>query len=188
MHDVAGIDEADAGDAGRGGLDRGVVELELRLVDRGLVDLDGAGELADLRLVLLDLLRGHQLLRLEALVALEVQLVRLELGLVAREGALGGEELHAKRARIDLRDDVTLLDELALGEEDGVEAAVDLGVHGDLLDGGDGAEPLEPDRDVALLGHDGLHRHDPLARPAARAAAPRALPVAPVCAGSGGDA
>ncbi len=160
VYEVAGVDLTNAGDPVEWRFDLRVVELELRILDLRFVDRDRAGVLADLAFVLLDLLRGDELLLLERLVALVRLLRREELRLVARERALRLMELDLERPRIDLGDHVALLDRLAFGEQHLVEPAVDLRTNRDLLERRDGAQAVEPDRQIALGNSRDLHGHD----------------------------
>ena len=57
------------------------------------------------------------------------------------------------------------------GEEHLVEPAVDLRAHRDLLERGDRAEALEPDRDVLLLDRRDVYRNHAIAGAALRGAA-----------------
>ena len=88
MHDVAGIDLAEAGTAVDRRGDGGVAELRLGALDRGLVGLDGRLEVVDLGLLLVDgLLRASALVH-QVLKAGEVLLVGDELRLVSARLAL----------------------------------------------------------------------------------------------------
>src|SRR5262249_14245935 len=134
------------------------------------VDLDGADELADLRLVVVDLLLGDEVLLAQTLVAIVVAARGVELRLIARERTLRLVELDLPRPRIDLGEWVALVDLLALGEQHLVEPPVDLRLHGDLLERGDRAEALEPDRKILHLGRGDLDRDHAIARAGGRGA------------------
>ncbi len=128
------------------------------------------------RRLIVDLLLRDELARAQIAIALEVDLRVVELRAIARQRALGLMELRGERPRIDLRQQIALVNELALGEVDLVEPAVDLRAHRHLLPGGDGAEPFEPDRHVSLvdLGERDRHRARGLVgRPGGLAAAAR---------------
>ena len=132
MHDVAGVDlaEADAPVDRRG--DGGIAELRLGALDAGLVGLDGRLQIVDLGLLLIDrLLRAGALVH-QVLEAGEVLLVGDELRLV-----LGASWLWPDRARpgrgVDRRSPSVspLLDVLAFDEIHALQLAVDLAVDGD---------------------------------------------------------
>jgi len=69
---------------------------------------------------------------------------------------LGLQELVG--ARIDLCQEVALLDQLAFGESDLEQLAVDLGLHGDGGDRRDRAERVDDDANIALADRGGAHR------------------------------
>ena len=56
MNNVAGIDSAEPGSSSQGGLDGGVAELRLRILDRCLIAGNLRGQLIDRCLLRLDLL------------------------------------------------------------------------------------------------------------------------------------
>src|SRR6185503_12873219 len=65
-----------------------------------------------------DLLLGNRIMLEQRPVAPDVDARVFEQCLVAGELALGLLQLHLERARVDLREQVALLDELPLGERD----------------------------------------------------------------------
>ena len=81
---IALVDQADAGAAGDRRDDRGVAEDGARVVDRGLVELDLRLELRDQRLLGVDLLLVDGVGRRQARVALEIEPGIGELRLVLR--------------------------------------------------------------------------------------------------------
>ena len=68
-------------------------------------------------------------------------------------------ELCAKRPRVDLREDVTLVHVLALGERDTVELPVDPHFYRDGVERLNRADPGKPDRDIPGLGPPHGDRH-----------------------------
>src|SRR5262249_56288476 len=69
-------------------------------------------------------------------------------GVIAGELGLRLSELHFVGARIDLRQQIALADELSLFERDAGQLAVQTGFHGDRIERRDRAEPAQVDRDV----------------------------------------
>ena len=150
VDDVAGIDLAEADDAIDGAGDAGVGEVDAGGLDGGLIGLDGAGGLALVRdLELLGLLADDAGL-VEGGVALGLGLGVPEVGLILGEGADGLIERGLVGAGVDLEQELALADGLTLFEVDLQELAVDPGVDGDGVVGGDGAECGEEDRDGHL--------------------------------------
>ena len=87
------------------------------------------------------------------LVALEIELGVLELRLVLGLGRFRLIKRRLERTRIDLSQNVARFDVLAFGESDLVQLAIDPDLHGDGVEGLDGAESREVNRDILLLGH-----------------------------------
>ena len=106
MHDVAGVDLAEADAAVERRRDGRVGKLRLRRLDRGLVRLDRRLELVDLGLLLVDALLGREVLLRQLLEAGEVLLRGDELGLVLRLLRHRLIERGLQRPRIDLGQDV----------------------------------------------------------------------------------
>jgi hypothetical protein len=122
----------------------------------GRVRLQGGLELVHGRDLGVELLAGNGVLLDQDLVALEIEARVLQRRLVLRVLALLLLEGDLERAGIDLGQQVALAHELAFFIADGDELAVDAAAHGDGVDGGDGAEPVEVDGHLA--GARG-HRH-----------------------------
>ena len=155
VHVVARVDQADAGAPADGRADAGVVELGACVVDRRVVAFYLRAQLREQRLLRVHGLLARQVLRGEQLVALHVAVRILELGavLVARRDRHA--EGRRERPRIDLRQQLALLDLLALLERDLLDLAVDARVHGHGIEGLHRAEALEVQRHVGAL--DGGH-------------------------------
>ena len=98
---------------------RRVVELRLRVVDDRLVALDLRRQLIDGRLLGVELLKQDRILLGEFGVALQIELPGIPAArLVLRFLRQRLVERRLIRAWIDLREDVALLDHLALSEGD----------------------------------------------------------------------
>ena len=69
--------------------------------------------------------------------------------LIVRKLALGLGLGNFIGTRIDLRQEVALVDQLPFGESDVDQLAADLGLHGDGGERGDGAERVDDDADIA---------------------------------------
>ena len=150
MNDVAAIHHAEAHAPGDWRGDGRIAELHLRVVDGALVGID-------LRLLLLDerglgvdlLLRDGE--RADGAVALEVALGVCEQRLVER---LLGDRLvedRLKWPRIDLQEEIALLDHLAFLEGDLVDLAVDARADGHRVPALHDAQAIEVDGKVLLL-------------------------------------
>jgi hypothetical protein len=151
MHDVARVDKAEAGFARERRADGRIVELRLGVLDRRLVAFDLRLELIDGGLLGVELLTRGDFLLGEGAGALQVELRVLEVRLVLRllrerliEGCL-------IRTRIDLDENVALLDHLALFKFDFSDLAVDAAAHRDGVVRFHGAEPVQIDGEIGLL-------------------------------------
>src|SRR3954470_6127972 len=158
MHDIALVHEPEAGSPGNRGADRGVVELSLRAVDGGLIALDQGRLLVYERLLRLKLLlRGERALgqfRITGEVALGVG----ELRVVLRQLGFGLIKDGLERTRIDLRQEVAGLNDLAFLERDLLDFTVDAASDGDRVEGLNGPETDQIDRHVRDFGLRGLNR------------------------------
>src|SRR5882672_983586 len=170
--DVARIDEAQAQAAPDRRSDGGVDELQLRIVDLALVEFHRALVLAHQRLLGVDLLLGDRILRVQAAVALDVDARVREQRLVARHLALGLGELRLISPRIDGGEHVPRLHDLAFGEGDPDELAVDPASHRHRPERRYAAQSIQVDVDVA-----GLRRGRDDGRGARRIEAPARLPL-----------
>ena len=123
---VAEIDLAQADPAVDRRDDVRVGDVELLLVDEGLVGRDRALVLLHQGGLGVDVLLRDRVLLAQPLVAGEVELRVLQQRLVARELALVLCEQRLVGPRVDLREEVARLDRLALAEADLGEIAADL--------------------------------------------------------------
>ncbi len=159
---VAGVDEAHAGDAVDRRDDPGVVEVEARALDGRAIHGDGSLQLADRRRRVVEGRSGVELPVPEDLVPGLVQARVLELRRVAGQRPLRLVELDLERPGVDLGEELALLDGVPFLEVHVIEPAVDLRLDRDGLEGRGRSKPLEPGRDVAP-GHGGRgHRDGPL--------------------------
>ena len=101
-HQVALVHLAQAETATDGRGDARVVQLQLGIVDIGLVALDRAFVLAHQRGLRVDLLFGDGVLLVQGLVALQVAAGVFQLGQILHLGALGLGQRDLEGARIDL--------------------------------------------------------------------------------------
>ena len=158
LHVVSRIDKAKADTAGDRRYDAAVEHVELLLIDLRLIELHRALVLLhDVDLILV-LLARYRILLGKFLVAYEVDLRLRQQALIVGELAF---ELRLQKLvgpRIDLRQEIALLDQLPFGEPDLQELAVDLRLHGNGGDRGDGAQRVDDDPDVALSDCCGTHR------------------------------
>jgi hypothetical protein len=83
---------------------------------------------------------------------------------VLRELSLGLLKLDLKRARIDLREKISLVDELAFLEKDSGELAINAASNGNRVEGGNRPKSIEINGQIALLRRSNHHRHDQGAR------------------------
>jgi hypothetical protein len=157
-HDVAGIDQAQAGAAADRRSDARVGELQLRVLDLAAVDAHRALVLADEGELGVDLLLGDRVLLEQRLVALQVELRVLEQRAVPGELALGLLELHLEGARIDFGKEVALLHRLSFLEKDAHQLAVDARAHRDGSQGRHRAQAAHDDIDVAQRRRRADHR------------------------------
>src|ERR1700742_432771 len=149
VYDVALVDEPDARASGQWRADRGVVELDLRRVDIGLVGRDRGLQLPHQRALRVDLLLriGERAALLEAP---QVELRVLQVRLVFRFGRARQIERRLERPRIDLRQHIAGVYVLAFLEVYAVELAVDARVDRDGVESLHGAEGAEKDRYIFL--------------------------------------
>src|SRR6266849_4502007 len=163
MHDVAGIHktQADAAADRRG--DTGIGELQLGVVDLTLIRRDGAIKLADERGLGIELLLGDHAFLKKKLESFEINLGVSAQSLIFGQLPLGLRKLDLEGTRIDLREKLSFVDELALPERDTRELAVHATANRDGVEGGDGADAIEIDGQVAPLGGGNYDRHNQVA-------------------------
>src|SRR5712692_690450 len=160
MNNIARVHQAQADASRDGRSDAAVAELELGVVNRRLVNLDGPFELADRSLLCVRLLLGDDPCFVQRVETVGVDHGVVELGRVASELPLGLFELHLKSARVNLRQQVALVDNLPLCKSNMNELAVNAAVDGDSVKRGDRPQPIQINRQIGACcrGHD--YRHD----------------------------
>ena len=146
---VAGVDEPQADAAADRRDDAAIGDVELGGVDLRLVGADRRLVLRDGERLILDLLAGDRILLFERLVTRKVGL-----GLVEQRRILGELRLRQRQrrligTRVDLGEEVALLDHLPFLEADLHQPAGDLGLDGDRGERRHGAERVDRDRHVA---------------------------------------
>ena len=150
MDNVADVDLANAGDA----IDRrrqlGVAQIRPRLLDDAFIGLHHGLKLGQLGLRGVDELAACPTVLVERKVSVEIGLGIVDLGLIAI--AIGDRlvELRLIRTRIDLGEEIALLDRLPLREGDLDELAGDLAAHDYVVIGDDRADAAQVDRYVVL--------------------------------------
>src|SRR5581483_11156200 len=155
---VAGIHQAQAYAAGYGRSDVAVHDIDFDCLNKPLVVFDNSfvrfdgGDLGG------ELLLGDGVLFDQGFITRLIDARILECGLVALELAFVLCELGFVGPRIDLRQQIALVHDVALFVVHGDQLAIDLGFDGDGVDGRDGAEPGDIYADVALEGFCRVHR------------------------------
>ncbi len=159
LHVVARIDQAQADAAVDRRDDVAVSDIELLGIDLGLVHLHRALVLLHQIDLVLVLLARHGIGLGERLVAREIHARLIKQTLVARELPFGLLQRGLVGPRIDLREEVALLDELAFLEADIGQLAIDLRPHRHGRERRHRAERVERDVDVAFGGGGRDDRH-----------------------------
>ncbi|MNV21527.1 hypothetical protein D3C71_1124650 [compost metagenome] len=159
--DVAGVDRADTGDAGDRGGHAGVLQLHLGRAHAGFVGGHGTFELGHLVALGVQVGLGHVLAVLGGVGALVVGARGGQLGLVLALGRGGFIEAGLQGARVDLGEQVALLDFLAFLEVDTDQLAADLRADGDGVHRRHGSQRAGIDRHVLAGGIDHRHRDRP---------------------------
>src|SRR5712664_755310 len=160
MNNIARVHQAQADASRDGRSDAAVAELELGVVNRRLVNLDGPFELTDRSLLRVRLLLGDNPCFVKRVETGRVRLGVVELGRVARELPLGLFELHLKRARVNLSQHVALVDNLPFRESNFNELAVNAAVNGDGVKCRDRPQPIQINRQIGACGRGYNHGHD----------------------------
>src|SRR5258708_24086376 len=159
MNNIARVHQAQADASRDWRSDAAVVELELGVVNRRLVNLDRPFELADRSLLRVRLLLWDTPCFEQCVEAVSVHPGVVELGRVARELPLGLLELHLKSARVNLSQQIALVDDLPLCKSNFNELAVNAAVDGDSVKCSDSPKPIQIDRQIGACcrGHDYGH-------------------------------
>ena len=181
---VAEVGLAQAQATRDGGRDPGIAQLQLGRIDLTLIGRHRTLQLAHQRGLGIDLLAGNRVLGLQFLVALQIELRILELGLIACQRALHLRQRGSKAARVDLGQQLAGLDLVPLLEVQLEQLARNLGAHhgrGTCIHGADGAHEHAH---VTLLHHSDAHRLS-LAHAARAAGAARPCATIAPCACTG---
>ncbi|OIQ66533.1 hypothetical protein GALL_518950 [mine drainage metagenome] len=149
VDDVADIDLTQADDAGNRCLDGGIVELGRGVGYRRDVGRDLRGQLRDRGALGVQLLPGRELAELD--IALQIQIDICQIGLILLLLGLGLIERRLVWARIDLGEQIALIDQLAFLEGNLVNLAVDTGAHHDGVERLNSAQSGQIDRKVGFL-------------------------------------
>jgi hypothetical protein len=123
--------------------------LQLRVVDRTLIGLQRGLVLAHQRGLRIDLQRRDRILREQRAKALEVRAGAFQQRLIAGPLSDRQLQLHFERPRIDARDHVALLDELALLERHLHQLAIDAAAHHHRVARRDRPERVQLDLEIA---------------------------------------
>src|SRR5437016_5775691 len=160
MHDVAGIHEAQTDAAADRRSDAGIGELKLGVVNLALIRGNGPINLANQCALSIELLLRDDALFEEKLVPLKIDLRVFALGLVFSELPKRLLKLDLEGTRIDLREKISLVNELAFLEGNADQLAVNATADGDGVEGSDGAQAIEVNGQVAALCRGNHDWHD----------------------------
>ena len=148
---IPGIDLAQPNSTGQRRDNVGVGQIELLRVDLSLIQQYLRPILGDRRNLGVARLSRDRVLCDESVVALQVDLGVIQGRLVFGELRLRLFKRHLIRTRIDLGEEITFFDVLALGECDTHQIAVDLGLDRNHRQRRHRPEPVQRDRHIALL-------------------------------------
>src|ERR1019366_7419206 len=123
-------------------------QIELGVVDIGLIRLEVSQILVDERLLRVQLLFWHRILGKEGRIAFEVEPRVGEKRLIAGGSALGQVELNLIGTRVDFSKNLAFFDQIAFIKIDLHQLAVNTGLNGDGVESRDVAETVEIDRNV----------------------------------------
>ncbi len=135
MHDVSRIHQPQTHQAGDRRRDVAVNQIQLGAVDLRLVGLDGAFILSHQRLLGVELLLRNRVLLHQRLVSIQIEVRVLEQRLIVDQLSFGLLQLHFIRPRIDLHQQVALMNDLPLFELHFHELPVHPALHRDGVDG-----------------------------------------------------
>ena len=164
LHIVSGVDGHRAGYPRHGGVDVGVLEVELGRFDVGLIELDRAFVLLDHKGLVIGLLLGDRVFGLQLLVAREIGLGLGDQGLVVLELRLSLVERRLVGAGIDEKQGISRLDELPLLEKRLHDLTVHPTLHVHGLDRLHRPDRVDEDLHVALRDGPRDDRHGRLGR------------------------
>ena len=137
----------------------GVSELEFGVVDLSLIRGNRSIELPDQCGLGVKLLLGNHAFLEEKFEPFEIYFGVSALGLILGKLPQGLFQLDLEGAGVNLREKIAFVDELTFLEGDTDELAIDAAAHGDGVEGGDRAEAVKIDGQVAALSGGNDHRH-----------------------------
>ncbi len=150
MHDVSRIHQPQTHQSRDGRRNVSVNQIQLGAVDLRLIGFDGAFILRHQRPLRIELLLRNRVLLHQGFVSLQIKVRVLEQRLIVDELSLGLLQLHFIGPRIDLHQQVALMNDLPLFELDLHELPVHAALHGDGVNRCHRAQPGDEDLDAAL--------------------------------------
>ncbi|MCY1396858.1 hypothetical protein D9M71_118430 [compost metagenome] len=160
-HQVADVQLTQAHATGDGCADPGEFKVEFGIVDRCLIGLDRALELADQRFGGVQGLLGNTVFTVQAAIALDIDLGVFQLRLILQQGAFGLQQGVLVWARVDFGQQVAGLDHLPFFERDLDQLTADAATDVDGVQRRDRAQRLEIQREVTGDGRSHAHRYRP---------------------------
>ena len=160
MHDVADIDEAETDAAADRRSDAGIGELEFGVVNQALIRCNGSIKLTNQCCLGIELLLWDDAFFKEQLITLKIDLGILPLRLVFSKLSQSLLKLDLEGTRINLGEEISLVDKLTFLKRDAAELAIDATANRDGVEGGDRAKAIEIDGQIATLGGGNDNRHD----------------------------
>jgi hypothetical protein len=127
----------------------GIRELEFRVVDLALIRSNRSVKLADKRGLRVELLLGNNVFLEKKLESFEIHFRVSALSLIFGELSQCLFKLDLEGSRIDLREEISFVDELTFLEGDTDELAIDAAADGDGIESSDRAETVEVHGQVA---------------------------------------
>ena len=159
-HDVARIDQPQADSAGDRRGDSAVGKLQLDVVDHAPIDLQCGFCLTHQCPLGIDLLARNLLLSGERLIACQVESGSLERRLIAGQLPLSLRQLYLVGTGVDFGKQVSLLDDLPLGECHAHQLSLHSAADRDGVERHDRSEAVEKQLHLLLPYALGRHRHD----------------------------
>ncbi len=175
---LPGIHQPQSHQAGDRRRDVAIDQIQLGVVDLRLVGFDGALILSHQRRLGVQLLLRNRVLLDQRLVSIQIEVRVLEQRLIVDELTFRLLQLHFIRPRIDLLQQIALMNDLPLFEQHLHQLPGDAGIHGDGVNGRHRAQTRNENLDVALRGsrRHHLRRTSAPAAPSPASALRRALP------------
>ena len=159
LHVIAGIHLAQPDPAADRRDDPAVGQVQFLCIDLRLIGLHGAAVLLDQRGLSVERLARDRVLCHQRLVTSQIDLGVLEHRLILGELSFRLSQRNLIRPRVDLREEIALVDHLAFLEGALDQLAVDLRLDRDHGQRRHRTEPAQHDRHVALLDRGSTDRH-----------------------------